>query len=72
MQQILVIEYNTKIDYNTKINEIQKKTTRHNQAIYIITQEFNKLTSENFPARLAQADLASKTGTADFIKKDRF
>ena len=29
---------------------------------YITTQEFNKLTEENFIARLAQANLGSKNG----------
>ena len=39
------------------------------------TQEFNKLTSENFAARLAQTNLASKTGIpdiTDFVKKADF
>ena len=35
---------------------------------YITTQEFNKLTVENFAARLKQANLASKNDIADFIK----
>ena len=35
---------------------------------YITTQEFNKLKLENFPARLAQANIASKTDIADFVK----
>ena len=33
---------------------------------YITTQEFNKLTAENFAARLKQADLMNKT---DFDNK---
>ena len=36
------------------------------------TQEFNKLTLENFTARLAQANLVSKSDTVNFVKKDRF
>ena len=31
-----------------------------------------KLTSENFTARLKQANLASKNNIANFVKKDRF
>ena len=31
--------------------------------------EFNKLTSENFAARLAQANLASKNDIANFLKR---
>ena len=56
-------------DYNTKINEIEKKITNHDHDKYITTQEFNKLTSDNFTARLAQANLASKNDIANFIKR---
>ena len=59
-----------KKDYNTKINEIEKKITDHDR--YIITQEFNKLTGKNFAARLKQANLASKNDIVSFVKKDRF
>ena len=50
-----------KIDYDTKVNEIVKKITDHNHDKYITTPEFNKLTAENFAARLAQASLITKT-----------
>ena len=50
-----------KIDYDTKISEFEKKFTDHNHDKYITTAEFNKLTAENFPARLAQANLITKT-----------
>ena len=36
------------------------------------TQEFIKLTSENFITRLTQANLASKSGVANFVKKTDF
>ena len=49
-----------KSDYNTKINEIEKKITDHDHHKYIATQEFSKLTSENFAVRLAQVNLATK------------
>ena len=39
---------------------------------YITTQEFNKSTSENFATRLAQANLASKSDIANFLKKTGF
>ena len=39
---------------------------------YVTTQEFNKLISGNFTARLAQANLASKNDTATFVKKTDF
>ena len=57
-----------KTDYNAKINAIEKKiTTDHDHDKYITTQEFNKLTSENFAARLVQANLASKSDIASFV-----
>ena len=45
-----------KTDYDTKISDIEKKIADHNHDKYITTQEFNKLTTENFNARLAQAN----------------
>ena len=43
----------------TKISEIENKIS--NSFKYITTQEFNKLTAENFAARLKQGDLVRKT-----------
>ena len=40
-----------------KVNEIEKKITDYTHDKYITTQEFNKLTAENFATRLAQAYL---------------
>ena len=43
-----------KSDYKTKIYEIENRMTNdNNHDKYITTQEFNKLTYKNFPARLA-------------------
>ena len=50
-----------KTDYDTKISDIEKKITDHNHDKYITTSEFNKLTTENFNARLAQGNLIIKT-----------
>ena len=50
-----------KPDCNTKINEIEMKIIDHNHDKYITTPEFNKLTAQNFAARLAQANLVTKT-----------
>ena len=62
-----------KTDYNTKLNEIESKiATDHDHDNYITTQEFNKSSSENFTARLKQANLASKNGLANFVKKTNF
>ena len=48
-------------DYNTKITEIEKKLTDHNHGKHIINSEFNKLSAEVFNARLARANLVTKT-----------
>ena len=50
--------------FNT-FSEVENKTLDH--AKYITTQELNKLTAENFAARLKQANLVSK---ADFDDDD--
>ena len=50
----------TKTDHNTKITEIEKKVSDHNHDKYITTPEFNKLTTKNLKARLAQANLIKK------------
>ena len=50
-----------KTDYNTKITEIENKVNNHNQDKHIDTQEFNKLTADVFNARIAQANLITKT-----------
>ena len=49
---------------SSKISEVENKIPHH--ANNITTQEFNKLTVENFTARLKQADLVNKT---DFDNK---
>ena len=48
------------------------KITDHDHDKNITTPEFNKLTSENFAARSAQANLARKSDIADFVKKTDF
>ena len=57
-----------KTDYNTKINENEKKTTHHNFDRYITAPEFNELTS----ARSKQTNLASKSDIANFLNKTDF
>ena len=47
--------------HNTKITEIGKKLTDHNHDKYITTPEFNTLAADVFNARLAQANLITKT-----------
>ena len=50
-----------KTDYNTEVTEIQNKLNNHNYDKYIDTSEFNKLATDVFNARLAQAYLITKT-----------
>ena len=57
----MLVIYLKKTDYDTKVNEIEKKITDHSHDEYITTPEFNKLTAENFAPRLAQANLVTKT-----------
>ena len=45
----------------TKITEIENKLNNHNHDKYIDTSEFNKLVADFFNARLAQANLITKT-----------
>ena len=45
---------------NTNICEVENKITDNSK--YITTQEFNKLTAENFAARLQKVDSVNKTG----------
>ena len=55
-----------KTDFNTKITEIGKELTDHNHDKHITTPEFNTLDANVFNARLAQANLVTKT---DFDNK---
>ena len=45
---------------NTKISEVENIIPDNFK--YITTKEFNKLTAENFAARITQEDLVNKTG----------
>ena len=50
-----------KTDYSTKITDIENKLNNHNQDKYVATSEFNTLAANVFNARLAQANLITKT-----------
>ena len=50
-----------KTDYDAKILYMGKKVTDYDHNKYIAASEFDKLTTENFAARLAQANLVTKT-----------
>ena len=48
-------------DYNTKFTEVENKLNNHNHDKYITTQELYKLAADVFNARIAQANLTTKT-----------
>ena len=50
-----------KTGYNTKISDIENKLNNHNHDKCIDTSEFNNLAADVFNARLAQANLVTKT-----------
>ena len=50
-----------KTDYNTKITDIENILNNHNHDKYVATLEFNTLAANVFNARLAQANLITKT-----------
>ena len=52
-----------KTDYNTKITDIENKLNNHNHNYdkYVASSEFNTLAANVFNARLAQANLITKT-----------
>ena len=58
--------------FNTKISETEDKINNHDHDNYTTTQEFNKLTADNFTARLKEANLASQNDIAIFVNKTSF
>ena len=64
IQTIDTINLNKKADYNTKIAAIEKKILNYDHSKCISTQELNKLSANNFLARLAQAKVPTKADVA--------
>ena len=60
-----------KMTFTQKLVKLRKKLD-HDDAKYIIIREFNELTADYFAARLAQAKLATKDDTSDFVKEKSF
>ena len=54
-----------KLDYKTKVTEIENKFNNHYHDKYIDTSEFNKLAVNVFNTRIAQANLITKTDFDD-------
>ena len=52
---------------NTKLGEIENKIPDNSK--YITNQELNKLTAENFVARLKQSSLVNKSNFEDLINE---
>ena len=50
-----------KTNYETKITELKKKLTDHNHNKYVTSPELNTLAANVFNARLARANLITKT-----------
>ena len=50
-----------KTNYNTKITDIENKLTNQNHDKFVATLEFNTLAANVFHARLAKANLITKT-----------
>ena len=65
LSRLLILVIQLKNDYNTKIDEIEKKIPDHGK--YIIAQEFNKLRADSFATRLKKSNLASKNDISEFI-----
>ena len=61
-----------KLTIEQQLMKLKKITDHDHSNKYINTQEFNKLTSENFASTFAQANLASKNDIANFVKKTDF
>ena len=57
----MLVSYLKKKDNNTKVTDIENKLNNHNNDKFIDTQEFNKLAADVFNARIAQANLITKT-----------
>ena len=57
-----------KPDYETKVGEIE----HYHNSKYITTQEFIKLTVENFAAGLKQVILVTEADIDDFVEKTYF
>ena len=65
IKRLALVIWLRKTDYNwqkqTKITEIENQLNNHRHDKYIDTPEFNKLAADVFNARLAQANLITKT-----------
>ena len=61
----MLVAFLKKTDYDTLVTEIENKLNNHNHDKDIDTQEFNKLAGDVFNARLAHANVVTKTDFDD-------
>ena len=61
-----------KLTITQKLLKLKSKILDRDYRKHITTHKFNKLTADNFAARLAQAKSATKDDIADFVKKTDF
>ena len=57
----MLVVQSKKTNYDTKISELENRSTDHNHDKYITTPEFNTLAADVFNSRLVQANLITKT-----------
>ena len=60
----------TNLATTTALTAVENKLPDHSK--HVATPEFNRLTAEDFDARLALANLASKNDNANFVKNTDF
>ena len=71
--RLMILVIQPKKNQDTKISKIQKRITVPDHSnTYITTKEFNDLTTENLPARLKHANLATKVDINDLVEKTDF
>ena len=66
----MLVVWLKKTDHNTKISEIENKVNDHDHGKYITTSEFNTMAADVFKARLARANLVTKTDFYAKLKKN--
>ena len=64
-----VSDLGKKLTITQKLMKLKKKADHDRSNKHITVPEFNKIAAENLDARLKQANLASKSYVANFVKK---
>ena len=61
IKYLILVIWLKKTDYSPKVTKTENKFNDHNHEKYIDTSEFTKLAVDVFNARIAQANLLTKT-----------